>query len=93
VSDEISFIDDTHRAFAEFAEMFLEEDERADFVDGMLERHGYQRQSVWAPPAPQQGGGTGRKGPLPAKRGGQGQGGNAGQKRSYFGGQGQGGGR
>lgn len=58
--DAPQYLDDTHRAISEFAEAFLEEDERADFVDGLLERHGYQRQSTWAPPEPQQGGQGGR---------------------------------
>ena len=44
------FIDDTHQAFCEFAERFLEEDERDSFIDSMMERHGYQRMSSWAAP-------------------------------------------
>jgi hypothetical protein len=76
------YLDDMHQRIAEFASEFLEEDEREDFVDGLLERHGYTRQSIWAPPEPAQGGG--RK-PLVKPRTGQGQG--QGQKRgSYFGG-------
>lgn len=51
------YLDETHQRIAEFAESFLEEDEREDFVGALMERHGYQRQSHWAPPAPDEGGG------------------------------------
>jgi hypothetical protein len=86
------YLDDTHRAISEFAEAFLEEDERGDFVDGLMERHGYERTSSWAPPA-QQPGGQGARQPLlkqrqqGGQRGGQGQQqGGQGQQRqgSYF---------
>lgn len=57
--NETTFIDETHQAFVEFAERFLEEDERDAFVDGLLERHGYEKVETvsWSPPAPPAGGG------------------------------------
>jgi hypothetical protein len=83
------YLDDTHRAISEFAAAFLEEDERDEFVDSLLERHGYQKQSHWAPPEPQQGG---QRQPLVkprqqgGQRGGQGQQQDGGQQQrgSYF---------
>lgn len=54
--EEPSYLDETHQRIAEFANDFLEEDERDDFIDSLLERHGYQKQATWAPPPPQQGG-------------------------------------
>lgn len=89
--DPVQYIDDTHRAIAEFADAYLDEDERSDFVDSLLERHGYERMTAWAPPQPQGGPGGGR-GPLvrPAgqrpRSGGQGAGGGqgGGQGGGYF---------
>lgn len=52
------YIDEVHQRIVEFAEEFLDDDEeRATFVDGLLERRGYQRATHWTPPEPQQGGG------------------------------------
>lgn len=86
------YLDDTHRAIAEFADAFLDEDERADFVDGLLERHGYRRESRWAPPDASGGGQGGGRQPLlknrPQPRGGNSGGGGGGQSRQggYWGG-------
>lgn len=79
------YIDETHQRIAEFAAEFLEDDERDDFVDGLLERHGYQRVSKWAAPDPAGGSGGGRR-PLVKPRSGQGQGGGQRRSGSYFGG-------
>lgn len=58
MGDEPSYLDDVHREIAEFAERhFDDEDERATFVDTLLERKGYKRVSQWAPPEPPKGGG------------------------------------
>lgn len=90
--DPPSYIDDTHQRFCEFADEFLDEDEREEFVNQLLERHGYEQNTVttWTPPNPAArrggaaGGGGGRQS-LVKPRSGQGQGG--GQRRgSYFGG-------
>lgn len=81
------YIDETHERIVTFAEEFLDDDdERESFVDGLMERRGYQRATHWTPPEPQAGGG--RQGLLkpakPAARGG--------QQGSYFkGGKGAGG--
>lgn len=78
-----SYIDETHQRIAEFAEEFLDDDdERASFVDGLLERRGYQRTTAWAPPEPESGG----SGRAPLLR----QGGQAGGQRPRSGGQGGG---
>lgn len=66
MADEPSYLDEIHQDIAEFAERHLEEDERADFIDGLLERHGYQKQAVWAPP--QQDPKGGKKGVLPQNK-------------------------
>ena len=80
------YIDETHQRISEFASEFLEEDERDDFVDSLLERRGYQRATRWLPPEPE--GGGGRK-PL-VKPGSKGAGGGKGGGRgSYFGGGGR----
>jgi hypothetical protein len=80
------FLDDIHQDIAEFADRHLEEDEREAFVDALLERKGYVRQSTWAPPEPSQGGGGGRQ-PLLRQGGGQ-RGGGQGKQQpragSYF---------
>lgn len=81
-SPEPIYLDEIHEDIATFAERHLEEEERADFVDQLLERHGYQRQSTWAPPPPpdpSQGGGGGRRLVPPAKRSSA-----ASKKSSYF---------
>lgn len=50
------YVDEVHERISMFADDFLEEDERPDFVDGMLERLGYERQSSWGPPQAAPGG-------------------------------------
>ena len=74
-----SFIDEHHQRFVEFAEDYLDEEERGDFVDSLLERHGYEKVTSWAPPPPQKpgsGGGNGRKSLVgPRKQGAGGRGG------------------
>lgn len=50
--EEPQFLDDDHAAIHAFAENYLDEDERDEFVDGLLERRGYVRVSSWAPPEP-----------------------------------------
>jgi hypothetical protein len=83
-----AYIDEIHQDIAEFAARHLDPEEVDDFVDQLLERKGYQRQSIWAAPEPD--GGQGGRKPLvkpasqrqPAgQRQGQGQ-----QRGSYFGG-------
>lgn len=66
------YLDEIHEDISTFAERHLEEDERAEFIDGLLERHGYVRESTWAPPPPPAGGagGGGRRTVLPAKKAG-----------------------
>lgn len=78
------YIDETHQRIAEFAGEFLDEDEIEDFVNGMLERHGYQQNTVttWSAPDPRGGAAGGRK-PVLKPRQGQGQRQRSG---SYFGG-------
>jgi len=85
------FLDDTHAAFHAFAEQFLDEDERDDFIDSMMERHGYERTQHWAAPQQQQRGQGGRAPLLKGKGAGgqrQQQGGQQQQQqqggRSYF---------
>lgn len=67
------YIDEHHQRIAEFAAEFLEEDERDEFVDEMLERRGYQRVTNWAAPPPPDPGarGQGRRSALPPRRQGQ----------------------
>lgn len=82
----MDYLDDTHQRISEFADDFLDEEEREDFVASLMERRGYLRQSHWAPPAPEEGGG---KQPLvkpKASRGGgrQSQGGGQQRRGSYF---------
>lgn len=87
---ETSFIDETHQAFVEFAERFLEEDERDEFVNGLLERHGYEKVEIvsWSPPAPPAGGSGGGRQPLVRPRSG-GSGGKGGAGKGYFRGSGK----
>ena len=56
------FLDEHHQRISEFAaEYFDDEDERASFVDTLLERRGYQRTAGWSlPPEPPSGGGGGQ---------------------------------
>lgn len=82
------YLDETHERIAQFAADFLEEDEREDFIGSLMERHGYQRQSHWAPPTADDGGGG--KQPLVRPRSGgqqqrpRGQQQQQQQRRSYF---------
>ena len=75
-----SYIDEEHQRIAEFAEDFMDEDERDSFVDHLMERRGYQRIQSWGPraepppdPDPEP----------PAPRGGRG-GGGSGRRGGYF---------
>ena len=79
------YLDETHQRIAEFAEEFLEDEERDEFIDGLLERRGYQRATRWLPPEPSTG--PGGKKPL-IRPGGKpaGKGGSGGGRGSYFGG-------
>lgn len=89
------YLDDTHQRISEFAnDFFDDDDERGGFVDHMMERAGYQRQSTWASPEPPAGGqggqgapwqGGGQK-PKPKPKAGNGGGQGGGQRRGYFGG-------
>lgn len=78
------YLDEVHQRIAEFAEEFLEDDEeRSGFIDGLMERRGYQRVAHWAPPEDPASGQPKQgllKPPKPAKGGGQGQQGGG----SYF---------
>lgn len=80
--DAPSYIDEIHQDIAEFASRHLEEDERDDFVDSLLERKGYQRMSHWAAPEQQPGGGGGGKKPLVPRKTAAGGGGG---KRGFYG--------
>lgn len=61
------YIDETHQRISEFADEFLDDDEeRQGFIDGLLERRGYQQATHWTPPEPQ-GGQGGRQGLLKPK--------------------------
>ncbi len=63
------FLDEIHQDIAEFAERHLEEEEREEFIDALLERKGYVRVSQWAPPADPAGGGRqGQSGLLRPKK-------------------------
>lgn len=56
------FLDADHESIVRFAEQYFDdEEERASFVDTLLERRGYQRTSGWSAPAeqPPNGGGGG----------------------------------
>jgi hypothetical protein len=87
----VSFLDETHQRISEFADEFLDDDEREAFVDSLMERRGYKRSAHWEPPDPD-GGGSGRQ-PLVKNKGGSAGGGRpSGQSsapRSYFGGAGK----
>lgn len=50
--DKPDYLDEHHQRFVEFADAYLDEADREDFVDGLLEKHGYTRVSHWAPPEP-----------------------------------------
>ena len=68
-----SYLDEHHQRISEFAsEYFDDDEERAAFVDTLLERRGYQRTAGWSlPPEPPADGGQGGGGPAepPARRG------------------------
>lgn len=72
-----AYLDDEHQRIAEFAEDFLDDDERESFVDHLMERRGYQRVQSWGPrtdpdPDPD-------PGPRPGGRAGGGQ-----RRQGYF---------
>jgi hypothetical protein len=47
------YLDETHQRISEFAAEFLDDDdERESFVDGLMERRGYQRATHWTAPEP-----------------------------------------
>jgi hypothetical protein len=75
----VSYLDETHQRISEFAEEFLEEDEREGFVDSLMERRGYKRSSHWEPPDPDNGSRQ-----LIRNKGGRQQQGAQGGQRSYF---------
>ena len=68
-SDEPQYLDEHHQRITEFAADYMDEDERDDFVGGLMERLGYKRvqHTSWEPPEPPKGGGgqggDGRKNP------------------------------
>ena len=67
------YVDEHHQRFSEFAEDYLDEDEREAFVDHLMERQGYQRISGWGPrsdPPAGDGGQAPEPDPAPAGRGG-----------------------
>lgn len=86
-AEEPQFIDEHHQAFVSFADSYLDEEEREEFIDSLMERHGYVRQQSWGPPEPQGGGqgGGGRQSLLkPRPAGGGGQGGGRRGRSPYF---------
>lgn len=82
------YLDEHHQRISEFAADYLDEDEGPEFVDGMLERLGYQRATHWTAPEDGQGGsqGGGRRQPLvkPRQARGGAQGGGQGRRGGYF---------
>lgn len=73
------YVDEHHQAISEFAAAYLDDDEREQFVDHLMERNGYERISGWGPrrdpdpePEPEPGPAPGR-GPSSSARGGRGQ--------------------
>lgn len=66
------YLDEHHQRISEFAaDYFDDDDERAAFVDTLLERRGYQRTSGWAappPPDPNQAPANGAGNPAPGPR-------------------------
>ena len=63
------FLDEHHQRISEFAaEYFDDDEERAAFVDTLLERRGYQRTAGWSlPPEPSPDGGGGAGGGEPSR--------------------------
>ena len=54
------YLDDDHQRISEFAaDYFDDEEERATFVDTLLERRGYVRTSGWSAPPPEPPAGNG----------------------------------
>jgi len=45
------YVDEDHQLISEFAANYLDEDERDDFINHVMERRGYQRIESWGPPA------------------------------------------
>jgi hypothetical protein len=43
------YVDDDHAAIAEFAAVYMDEDERETFVDHLMERRGYTKIQSWGP--------------------------------------------
>lgn len=43
------YVDEDHQRIHEFAQDFLDDDERDEFVDHLMERRGYQRVQSWGP--------------------------------------------
>lgn len=83
------YVDETHQRICEFADEFLgdDEEEHQSFVDGLMERRGYIRQSHWGPPDDPGGGqGSGKPPLLKSRRpaAGQRQGGQGQRSGSYF---------
>lgn len=48
--EQPQYVDEHHERIHTFASDYLEEDERDEFVDSMMERRGYQRAHHWLPP-------------------------------------------
>lgn len=43
------YVDEDHQRIHEFAQDFLDDDERDEFIDHLMERRGYQRVQSWGP--------------------------------------------
>lgn len=63
-TDDNPYVDEHHQRIHEFASDYLDEDERDDFVDGLMERRGYQRQHHWVAPEEDEGQGSGGRKPV-----------------------------
>jgi len=67
-----SYLDERHQHFVEFAQNYVPEDDREDFVNQFMELHGYERTAGWSlpPEAPPPGNGQGGGAPdgPPARR-------------------------
>lgn len=48
--EEPAYLDEHHQRIVEFAQDYMDDDERDEFVDGLMERRGYQRIQGWGPP-------------------------------------------
>jgi len=80
--DEPSYVDEHHERISQFADDYLDDDEREDFVNSLMERRGYQRGTHWLAPEPD--GGQGGRQPLVRDRQAQGGGGQGGRSKPYF---------